>query len=70
MNRQIPVYLYGEEEPFMTVPYETFTALGRGDMLSHAGSDGIGIVAFMVRYKEAHICETGEPEYALQVEEW
>jgi hypothetical protein len=70
MNRQIPVYLYGEAEPFMKIPYETFTVLQHGDMLSKAGNDGRGVVAFMVRSKEANINEIGEPEYALQVEEW
>ena len=70
MNRKVPVYLYGETESFMEIPFETFSVLQRGDMLSIAGSEGVGIKAYMVRYKESHIWETSEPGYALQVEEW
>ena len=70
MSREIPVYLYGETEPFMKISYGTFAVLQHGDMLSKTGSDNRGVVAFIVRYKEAYINELGEPEYALQVEEW
>ena len=70
MSRKVSVYLYGETEPFTYVPFEVFSALERGDMLSLPGIDDIGVMAFVVRYKEAHISGLGEPTYALLVEEW
>ncbi len=70
MNRTVPVFLFGEATPFTHIPYETFSVLQGGDILSIACDNETKAISFMVRQKEVYISSNAEPIYALQVEEW